>query len=694
MRLIEVQLETSVASEKRIESEAGALRVEIARQETLLSSVQRIEASLMAKAESEREHLRDELRRIQESKLDDDTKHDAAVQKLEGKIADMETTVKDLTVQKDTATVSATKASLDCSNLNLKVQELTLELKSAEKELKAAKMKLGDVTIDTSAEEALEAKVVSLTAELESTKVELATAQTRIADYQAIAMSSEKQLANLTDASKKYKDETTATLKTLRQSEQAQCETVAELTKDLMSYRGEKEKAVNELKATIDSLTSQLSGSKEDAAKAIAMSDSLTADARRYQLDAKNANVNYERELALHAEARAALRDARSGMESEHRLRKTIESQLASAQAEIEAEKVAWASSKAKLEESLLEAKSRLDDMRTQNNMLHDQMASLSVTVDKIQSAKAAALMGNDTPADSAEKSPDAAGSVREKQLSDLRELLRFKQSECGMLEADLASAKRASERERIAAELTNRSLEEARSELKVLRELEKDNIGGASASEKAMCDLRVKLNSAEEQLVLLRESNTMLREESHKVTKKLSEVQSQLDSLKSSTAPQTKMINNMEVERASLEAEKESLSREVEAWKNRVHNLVSKFNQIDPEDYAQARASVDQLKCECETLKAQKELSDANTTKAEGLVARLNKEIESQKASIAAFKNALEKTKKEKEELSKTATSNKITNTKIAAAQVRKETTLFSVFHNIAYEPLIAVLY
>lgn len=677
-----MQLETSAASEKRIESEAGALRVEIARQETLLSSVQRIEASLMAKAESELENLREELRRIQEAKLDDTTKHDAAVQKLEGKIADMETVVKDLTVQKDAATDSATKASLECSNLNLKVQELTLVLKAAEKELKAAKIKLGDVTIDTSAEEALEATVASLTAELESTKVELATAQTRIIDYQAIAMSSEKQLADLTDASKKYKDETTVMLKKLRQSEQSQCETVAELTKDLMSYRGEKEKAVNELKATIDSLTSQLSGSREDATKAIAMSDSLTADARRYQLDAKNANVNYERELALHAEARAALRDARSGMESEQRIRKTIESQLTSAQAEMEAEKVAWESSKAKLEESLLEARSRLDDMRTQNNILHDQMASLSATVDKIQSTKAAALMKNETLGDSAEKSTDVTGAVLEKQLSDLRELLRFKQSECGMLEADLASAKRASERERTAAELTNRSLEEARSELKALREQDKDNIGGISASEKAMSDLREKLKSAEEQLVLLRESNTMLREESHKVTKKLSELQSQFDTLKSSTAPQTKMINNMEVERASLEAEKESLSREVEAWKNRVHNLVSKFNQIDPEDYAQALASVDQLRCECESLKAQKELSDANTAKADGLVTRLNKEIESQKASIAAFKNALEKTKKEKEELSKAASSNKIINTKMAAAQVRKAVTLCCVLH------------
>ena len=82
-----MQLETSSANEKRIESKAGALCVEIARQETLFSSMHRIEASLMAKAESELENLQVELKHVQESKPDDDTKHDATVIKLEGKIA-------------------------------------------------------------------------------------------------------------------------------------------------------------------------------------------------------------------------------------------------------------------------------------------------------------------------------------------------------------------------------------------------------------------------------------------------------------------------------------------------------------------------------------------------------------------------------------------------------------------------------
>ena len=77
-------------------------------------------------------------------------------------------------------------------------------------------------------------------------------------------------------------------------------------------------------------------------------------------------------------------------MESEQCLRKTIEAQLASAQSAIETEKVVWESSKKKLNQV------KIDDMRIQNKKLHDQMASLSASVDKFQSTKASALMGNE----------------------------------------------------------------------------------------------------------------------------------------------------------------------------------------------------------------------------------------------------------------------------------------------------------
>lgn len=58
------------------------------------------------------------------------------------------------------------------------------------------------------------------------------------------------------------------------------------------------------------------------------------------------------------------------------------------------------------------------------------------------------------------------------------------------------------------------------------------------------------------------------------------------------------------------------------------------------------------------------------DSTSAKGLVSKLNKDISTQKSSIEAFKNALEKTKQEKDKLTKSAQSNAATNKKVAEAQ------------------------
>jgi nucleoprotein TPR len=654
---LDTDLETYRNAEHRFKADLESLRNENARLGTLLTSVQRIEASLSAKSEGEIEHLNEEVKRLRESKMDDDTKHTETLQKLDGKIVELELSVKDLASQKDSAVVAANKANLEVSKLNFNIQQLNLKLKASEKELSAAKAKLGDVTIDTSAEEALESRVAELTMELDSKTADLAKATERLDDYQQIAKSTEEQLAELTAASKKYKEETTATLDKLKKSEQGQKEAVAELTKDLMAHRGEKEKAEAELKAQIDSLTVQLTSAKEDATKAITRMDSLASEIKRYQMDAKNAQTNYERELALHAEARSSMRDIRSELASEQSRRETAETQLLSVQKDFETEKAAWDEAKIKLEQSVQEGKIRVDDLRSQNNLLHDQMTTLTATVEKIQSEKASQVSG------------EVHAGGNDKQLSDLRELLRFKQSECTMLEADLSSAKRASERERTSAELAKKSLEEARSELKIVRE---SNKAGSDDSKSAleMDDLRSKLKSAEEQLVLLRESNAALREQLTKMSKELKEVQLKLSSANAAVTPSKEKIRSMEVEKASLEAEKESLSREAEAWKNRVSSLVSKFNQIDPTEHAQALESIERLKGECASLNSLREKAVSESTNAKGIVTKLNKEIASQKASIEVFRTALEKAKKEKEELVVSSQASKATNKKIVEAQ------------------------
>lgn len=75
-------------------------------------------------------------------------------------------------------------------------------------------------------------------------------------------------------------------------------------------------------------------------------------------------------------------------------------------------------------------------------------------------------------------------------------------------------------------------------------------------------------------------------------------------------------------------------------------------------------------MKAEAITLNSQKEKAEKDSASAKGLVARLNKEVSSQRTSIEAFKNALEKTKAEKDKLAKSSQLSEAANKKIAEAQ------------------------
>jgi nucleoprotein TPR len=59
-----------------------------------------------------------------------------------------------------------------------------------------------------------------------------------------------------------------------------------------MEHRGEKEKALNEMKSQIESLTVQLTSAKKDASEAIARMELLNSEMKSYQLNASSATVS------------------------------------------------------------------------------------------------------------------------------------------------------------------------------------------------------------------------------------------------------------------------------------------------------------------------------------------------------------------------------------------------------------------
>lgn len=227
------------------------------------------------------------------------------------------------------------------------------------------------------------------------------------------------------------------------------------------------------------------------------------------------------------------------------------------------------------MEEALQNAEKRLKDAQDQNEVLHSQLETFGQLEEKTQASRVAAAAG-DGEVDDPASSTNAEVNALNKTITELREVVRFLRSEKEMIQAQVDAAKRAAERERAAATVIKRSLDEARAELQVLT-----SVSNTSAESTDVKELTEKFQSAEDQLNLLRDSNQLLREEAEKLQKSLVSVQSELDASKQSAQPAEKRLREVEVEKASLEAEKASLKREIESWKKRVQTLVTNFNQV-----------------------------------------------------------------------------------------------------------------
>lgn len=225
---------------------------------------------------------------------------------------------------------------------------------------------------------------------------------------------------------------------------------------------------------------------------------------------------------------------------------------------------------KMSLESTLKDFEKNLKDTRAQNVLLHGQLEKIGDQIESLQGGKNTEESGT-----AGEGSSDEIMNSQ-KTISELREVVKFVRSEKDMVQAQLDSARRTAERERAAAALAKRSLDEARAELKILQE---NTQGGGSIAD--VDELKEKLRNAEEQSRLLGESNSHLRQEMTKLEAKFSTTIEELEKTKKAAQPTEKRQQELETDKAGLLSEKESLLREINDWKGRVQSLVTKFNQV-----------------------------------------------------------------------------------------------------------------
>jgi hypothetical protein len=338
-------------------------------------------------------------------------------------------------------------------------------------------------------------------------------------------------------------------------------------------------------------------------------------------------------------------------LDQESSLRKAADSHLELLRSEFQAERERYEDRALNHEQQLFKVELCLKETKEQNELLHNQVTSLAKSLERKRAEQMDHLektvenveAGNITLEDDAEINQLRAT------VGELREVISSMRSERELLDAQADVLKQALERERASSSVVRRSLDECRQEIRILREATKE-----AGNEDELIDLQARLKGAQEQTVLLRESNILLREESDKLKSSLSVCEKSLADAQNALGPTMKKIRDLEVANSSLIAEKAVIARDADAWKGRVQSLVARFHPIDPEEHSKAIARAEKYEKESETWKSLKAKAEQDTAASKALIVRLNREVSQYKENLESSSQALSILKAEKEAIMK----------------------------------------
>ena len=314
----------------------------------------------------------------------------------------------------------------------------------------------------------------------------------------------------------------------------------------------------------------------------------LVADCEAHLKSSKDSQNMYYSSVEQHANTMKSLKHfqsaaetAQSDVESLQIAFKALESKLAIANNALE-------SLKNSSHDDFVVFSSKNKELSERNEVLLAQLELFS----RVQNADVQKEIANISGSAMAES--DVESSV-----ANLQNIIRFLRIEKEIAETELEKTSTTVSQLRIEVETKTRTIGNLTAELDGLKK-------SAPAAQPASNST----NST--QLLLLQDSNTLLREESVRLRERCQFLESEIIRLKDAELPIQKHLQLLQAEKDSWNVEKQFLITENEKWKTRTEQVLTRYHQIDPEVHNQLLAAHSELKLQKESLEHQLEASSS----------------------------------------------------------------------------------
>jgi hypothetical protein len=303
----------------------------------------------------------------------------------------------------------------------------------------------------------------------------------------------------------------------------------------------------------------------------------------------------------------------------------------------------------------LTDANQSKSSLAEQNKLLHAQLERAN---NELRRAHETQLLQNVGSTQEGATTHDEREHTKE--LDDLRSVIAYLRKENEISSSKFELAHLENDRFRVQVRALESTIERLREELKRTESSSTDAVARSA-------DTAAKSAAQLEQLDLLRESNATLREECQRTVARLRTEEERVKNLDAQMAPLRNAETLLKAQVDSLKQEVTTLGDANKRWKQRVEQLVEKYQQVDPTEYekvcadkvalekqlAEIQARENTLKAELEGLKS----SEGKIAEEEkGKTENLRKQYDRIKGFAKTWKNKAEALTKQLAEKSKEA--------------------------------------
>ncbi|KAI4471104.1 nucleoprotein tpr-related [Holotrichia oblita] len=434
--------------------------------------------------------------------------------------------------------------------------------------------------------------------EIESLQEKLKAAKEAIEQHSNIAECAEKQLVEISEQNKKYKEAAENKIKEQDQRIKQLEEQCSELQGELSVYNDGQESAILE--------RAQIQTAKElaDAKREL---DATRNEIKVLQQNLESAENKYVHEMMLHSNDLKTLTTIKEELTTAVSEIEAVKSARDKANIALEESKQCWSKQEELFTKEKEELEKRFKDLDAQNSLLLNQLQELNaqLSIVQAQTSDSNTSLGDVSFNRSLTEDDVKSSEQLLKIIKYLRQEKDIAVSKCEILEAEHVRLKSQ-------FDVIGKQLEEAKTALETERET--SDVSFVTAAKHAEVLRKV------ETLNAITDSNRSLRIERDSLLGQVNELRARTASLEEQLAPLQEKNRELTIKAEAMQTENLTLRGEATRWRQRANMLIEKSNRTSPEDWKK-------LQNERESLAKQLMVERSNNTQLNAEVNNLTKE-------------------------------------------------------------------